>query len=189
MTIILGSGSRGRKMVLENIGLPFDVMSADIDEKSIRSDDPKKLTLALAHAKAEALIPRIARSALLITADGVVLCNGEMREKPIDEREATTFLKSYNRYPADVITSVLVTNIANGRKAEGTDIARIWFHSISDAVIRAYIATRDPFEHSGGFDHMHQILAPYVKRIKGEKESITGLPRSLTISLIRKVVY
>ena len=73
MKIILGSQSKGRRHVLESMGYEFGVMSSNIDEKAIRFNDPQKLTIALAHAKADALLPRIQEPALLITSDQVVL--------------------------------------------------------------------------------------------------------------------
>jgi len=55
MKIILGSASARRKDILQQMGYEFEVMSANIDEKAIRFDDPKKLTLAIVNAKADAL--------------------------------------------------------------------------------------------------------------------------------------
>ena len=59
MKIILGSKSKGRKQILEEMGMDFEIMVSDIDEKAIRFDDAEKLVLALARAKAEALKPKI----------------------------------------------------------------------------------------------------------------------------------
>jgi len=57
MKIILGSKSKGRKQILQNLGYDFVVMDPNIDEKSIRDSDPKKLVTLLAKAKAAALLP------------------------------------------------------------------------------------------------------------------------------------
>lgn len=59
MRVILGSSSPWRKEVLKILGYEFDCMSPDIDEKSIRDSDPHKLTLKIAHAKADALLPQV----------------------------------------------------------------------------------------------------------------------------------
>ena len=93
MKIILGSQSEGRQEVLAEMGYEFEVMPSHIDEKAIRHDNPKELVLALANAKADALLPRIAEPALLITADQVVAWKDEIREKPRDEKEERYFLK------------------------------------------------------------------------------------------------
>ena len=110
MHIILGSQSFGRKQMLHEMGIFFETIAPYIDEKSIRSDDPEELTLLLARAKAEALLPQIANPALLITSDQVTLCAGEIREKPESLDQARIFLRSYSRYPAETVTSVVVTN-------------------------------------------------------------------------------
>lgn len=94
----------------------------------------------------------------------------------------------YAKFPAETVTSVVVVNTANKARVEGTNIAKIWFRPVPEDVIDAYIATNDPFLHAGGFDHEHPILLPYVVRIDGEPESVTGLPRRLTEELIKQVV-
>lgn len=187
MKIILGSQSSGRKQVLEKMGYQFEVMPADIDEKAIRFDDPVKLTLALANAKADTILPRIKEPAILIASDQVVVCNGNILEKPENESEVSQYLKMYEKHPAETVTSVTVVNTDSGKRADGTDIAKIWFSAIPDDVIHQYVLTKDPFYNAGAFSHEHPLLAPYVIRIEGESESIIGLPKRLTEELIRRV--
>lgn len=186
MKIILGSQSMGRKAVLTKMGFKFEVMPADIDEKAIRFNDPAELTLAITKAKAAALLPKIHEPALLITSDQVVVCNSKIREKPVDAGEAQMFLKSYRQYPAETVTSVAITDTSDGKQECGTDIGKIWFNPLPDEVVKAYIASGDPFTHAGGFDQDHPLIAPYVMRIEGEAESITGLPMKLTFELLQR---
>ena len=77
------------------MGYAFAVMPAHIDERAIRSEDPGALTLALAHAKADALLPHI-------------------REKPAHAEEARVFLRGYAEGPAQTVTAVVVTHTATG---------------------------------------------------------------------------
>ena len=186
MKIILGSQSKGRREVLKRMGYDFDVMFAGLDEKAIRCDDPVQLSLALANAKADALLPQIKEPSILITSDQVVACNGALLEKPADKAEAENYLKNYTAYPAETITSVVVCNTANGVRKSGTDIAKIWLAPLPDEIVEQYIATGECFLCSGGFDHEHHLLKPFVLKIEGEKESITGLPKSLTERLIKE---
>lgn len=143
MKIILGSQSRGRKSVLEKMGISCEVMFADIDEKAIRHDDPAELTLMLARAKAATLLPRITEPVLLICSDQVVVFDGAIREKPANKEEAFAFLRSYSGRWAETITAVVVTNTASSRSAEGVDVARIWFRVIPEEIITRYIDTSD----------------------------------------------
>ncbi|KAF4357276.1 hypothetical protein F8388_002784 [Cannabis sativa] len=57
--IILGSSSVARRKILAEMGYDFTIMTADIDEKSIRKEIPEELVVALAEAKAEAIISKL----------------------------------------------------------------------------------------------------------------------------------
>ncbi|XP_070024151.1 uncharacterized protein [Nicotiana sylvestris] len=80
--IILGSSSMARRKILADMGYDFTVMTADIDEKSIRKENAEELVVALAEAKADAIMSRLETTdhleenthpTLLITADTVCL--------------------------------------------------------------------------------------------------------------------
>lgn len=69
-----------RRQILAEMGYEFTVMIADIDEKEIRREKPEDLVMALAEAKADAILSRLqhtsqfeedAHATLLITADTV----------------------------------------------------------------------------------------------------------------------
>jgi len=188
MKIILGSQSAGRKKVLKDMGYEFEIMPADIDEKQIRFDDPIKLTLALANAKAGAILPKLKnKDSILITSDQVVVCNGKIIEKPVDEKEVRSFIEMYKRYPAETVTSVVVINTVLNKKVEGTDIVKIWLNPIPKEVADKYIESKEPFFVAGGLAIEHPIIGSYVDRIEGELESTMGLPKKLTAELINLV--
>ncbi|XP_059279107.1 uncharacterized protein LOC132033220 isoform X4 [Lycium ferocissimum] len=56
--LILGSSSTARRKILADMGYQFTTMSADIDEKAIRKEKPEDLVMALAEAKADAIISK-----------------------------------------------------------------------------------------------------------------------------------
>lgn len=184
LPVILGSQSYCRKAVMDEHNMLFSVLTADIDEKAIRFDDPTELTLTLAKAKAAAILPKITEPVLLVTSDQVVVYQGAIREKPETDEEVRQFLRSYAQNPAETVTSVAVTNTATGKQFTGTDIAKIYFKPIPEAVIEEYIASKDPFLQAGAFSHNHPLLAPYVDTIDGEDNSISGLPWALTKQLL-----
>ena len=184
MHIILGSQSHGRRELLSAMGYEFTVIPAHIDERAIRSEDPGALTLALAHAKADALLPQIYAPALLITSDQVVVWQGTIREKPAQAEEARAFLRGYAEGPAETVTAVVVTNTATGVRQQGVDRARVWFRRIPEAVIEQVIARGEVFAHAGGFSITDPLLSAYIERVDGTAESVIGLPTALTRRLI-----
>lgn len=187
MKLILGSQSKSRKYVLDKAGYEFDVMPADIDEKAIRSSDWEEMPLLIARAKAAALLARITEPAILITADQVVVCNGELREKPESEEQARAYLKSYDRYPAQTNSAVVVTNTETGKQADGVDIAKTFFKPLPDDVITQAIESGLAMTVAGGFVIEDPLFAPYVDHLEGAADSVLGLPLGLMRSLIAQV--
>lgn len=57
--IVLGSSSIARRKILAEMGYEFTIMSADIDEKGIRHEKPEELVMALAEAKADAIMSKL----------------------------------------------------------------------------------------------------------------------------------
>lgn len=188
MKIILGTRSKNRRKVFEQMGFSFETMSADIDEKTIRHGDPAQMTLQIARAKAHALLPRITESAILITADGVVLLEGRVLEKPRSSEEAAEFLRSYGKGPIDVITSIIVANTAAGTIHEGTNYAKISFDPIPESVIRDLVEDPVVLSWAGAFSPDDKRLAPYVRAIDGEMEAILGLPKTLVGRLLSEAI-
>jgi septum formation protein len=185
MNIILGSQSQGRRELLSAMGYGFAVMPAHIDERAIRSEDPGALTLALAHAKADALLPQIHEPVLLITSDQVVVWQGKIREKPENAAEARAFLQGYAEAPAETVTAVVVTHTVTGVRQQGVDRVTVWFRRIPEEVIAQVIVRGEVFAHAGGFSITDPRLKAYIERMDGTAESVIGLPTALTHRLIR----
>lgn len=186
MRIILGSQSRQRKNILEEMGFDFDVMPAGIDEKAVRHDNPKDLVIILAHAKADALLVSITEPALLITSDQVVVCNNVILEKPESKAEAREFLTGYNQYPAQTVTGVVVTNTKTGQRAGAVDVAKVYFKGFSAEEINELVQKGDVFDYAGGFTIADKWMNN-IERIEGAQDSVLGLPKEVTQRLIDQV--
>lgn len=173
---------------MERMGMVFEVMPADIDEKSIRRDDPAELTRAIAHAKADALLLRIQYPAIVITADTVVMCNGKIHEKAGTPREAGDFLREYGHAPLQTITAVVVTNTQTRVQRDGVDIATVWFRPIPEEVITQMISRPDICAFAGAFAFQDSLQKSFIDRIEGEEESILGLPKRLMLNLLKDIL-
>lgn len=184
MKLILGSQSKWRAKELEKAGFVFETMSANIDEKAIRHSDPEKLVSVLAHAKAEALRNQIVEPALLITTDQVVVCDGKIREKPVDEAEARIFLNSYLEHPAEVVNGVVVTNTLTGKQVDGIDRAKVFYKSTLGTAIEELISKGDVMTCGGAFQAEDPTMLAHTARIEGGLDSFTGMPIGLVTRLL-----
>lgn len=187
MKIILGSKSIGRQLVLKSAGYDFDVITADIDEKKIRDESPKRLVLALARAKADAILSKISVPAIIITADQVVVCGGKILKKPRNEEEAREFIHYYSKYPMETVSSVVVTNTVTKRRAEGIDIARVYFKSIPEEVINEAIKNGRIMHCAGAMRCEEELFSNYIDRFEGTKDSTSGLPLKLLKKLMEEI--
>ncbi|XP_022936460.1 maf-like protein DDB_G0281937 isoform X2 [Cucurbita moschata] len=172
--IILGSSSVARRKILSEMGYEFTIMSADIDEKAIRKEKPEELVVALAEAKADAIISNLqknhtheeeADSTILIAADTVVIYEGVIREKPAGKEEARQFMKDYSGGHAATLGSVFVTNLKTGFRKGEWDRVEIFFHEIPDEVIDMLVEEGNVLNVAGGLIIEHPLILPYVKKV------------------------
>ena len=188
MKLILGTASKQRRDVFEKMGYKeFEVLAADIDERVIRLEDPKELTIALAKAKAKAIMQRIDEPAILITADQVISWANTIREKPQSREEAKEFLMSYHQVPAFIVNGVVVTNTESGKQAQGNDYTKVVFDKIPEDVAEEMVEELDVFTWAGGFAVKEPAFKPYIKNLEGLAGSSRGLPEKLTKELIAEV--
>ncbi|XP_058080435.1 uncharacterized protein LOC131228579 isoform X2 [Magnolia sinica] len=194
--LILGSSSMSRRHILAEMGYEFTIMTADIDEKGIRRENPEELVMVLAEAKADAIISKVqtidyknnAEATLLITADQVVVYEGIIREKPCSKEEARQFIKGYSGGHASTVGSVLVTNLKTGTRKGAVDKAEVYFHDIPDEVIENLIEEGVVLNVAGGLLLEHPLTSPFVEAVVGTADSVMGLPKALTEKLIQEAL-
>jgi septum formation protein len=191
MKIILGSQSKEIGKILEEIGIKFEFMPAELaamDKKITDIKDPKDLALAIAKAKADALESRISEPAILITSGQVVVCNGKIMGVPKDKGQARNFLQKYSIYPIEIMTAVITTNFAANRTAKKVDVAKICFSPFSEEEISDIVNEREVFQRIGGFSIWDEKWAQHINCIEGTFDSILGLPKGITQMLIITVI-
>mmetsp|Transcript_15214 Transcript_15214/g.27372 ORF Transcript_15214/g.27372 Transcript_15214/m.27372 type:complete len:262 (+) Transcript_15214:18-803(+) len=180
--IVLGSKSQTRQDILKEMGYEFEILPANIDEKAIRVPDPKDLVVALGHAKADAIQQRVKEESkhvsgkvLLITGDQVVVHEGRILEKPENEQQAREFIRGYGRSPPQTVGSVVVTDVRSGKRWHRVDTAKIIYKNIPEDVIDQLIKEGEIFYSAGGLRVEDPLVAPYLVKIEGAKDSIMGL--------------
>lgn len=185
MKIILGSSSAARQQILKDLGYEFAVINPEIDELVIRDSDPKELVLKLAHAKADDIVKKAGDGALVITGDSVTVVNGIIREKPENKEEAYAWIKEISDgVPQVQISSVVVTNTTTGERLARVDEASVIFNPISRDEVKDFVESGAVFNHAGAYAIQKEPFSSHIKEIKGELETIIGLPKSLTKDLL-----
>jgi septum formation protein len=198
--LVLGTASSARRAVLDAAVAaghvpPYVHIAADIDEKAIRDSNPDVLVLKLAHAKADALLPRLGevgmnqnnKDDLLITCDQVVTFGNDIREKPADATECRAWLTEYSQVkdiPLITRSGVVVTRLLDGRRVEAVDHVRIYFGHIPETSIDRVLDDGEILWCAGGLQAEHAAMAPCITRMEGEMDSVMGLPMKVVQRLM-----
>jgi septum formation protein len=159
-------------------GVPFEVHPAQIEERlPERAARPALVGKRLARAKAEAVAPHYP-NALIIAADTLVVIDGRILGKPADEREAFEMLRLLSGRTHTVITALCLLLRREGRTVRtvlDAPRSRVTFRPLSDAWIRWYIATGEPFDKAGAYG-IQEYGALLIEKVQGCYFNVVGLP-------------
>ena len=173
--LVLASASPRRRELLTQIGLTFDVETADIDETPRVAEDALAYVQRLAEHKAAAVFARHPnRSRLTVLgADTTVLCQGQILGKPSNEDDAARMLRLLSDRAHQVITGVaLLTASARHIAAETTTVHMA---PLTEAQIATYITSGEPMGKAGAYA-IQGRAARFIPRIEGCYSNVVGLP-------------
>ena len=172
--IVLASGSPRRQELLRRIGVTaFDVVKPEADEAYPAGLTAQETVAHIARAKAEAAKRLTAPEDIVITADTMVFLDDERLGKPRDEADALRMLTELAGRHHTVCTGVTVRQ---GDKAIAfTTTTDVYFRAVSEAELRAYIATGEPMDKVGAYG-IQGVGSLLVERIDGDFFNVMGLP-------------
>jgi septum formation protein len=173
-----------RKQLLEQLGISFDCCPARIDEDLGTEETAREAVRRIALNKAEKASEMV-RNSIIIAADTMVVCNGEVLGKPDNARDAFNKLYKLKGREHEVITAVCVMDTENGQCEVQDEITRVYFRDISDEEIRAYIRTEEPMDKAGAYG-IQGMGAVFVDRIEGCYFNVVGLPLKHLYSMLQR---
>ena len=171
MQIILASQSPRRKELMGLFHVPFAIRAADIDETMDPEKTPCEEVARVSRRKAEAT-PRD-RDDVVIAADTIVVCEGQVLGKPADSQDAFRMLKLLSGRDHQVMTGMTV--LRGNRCICCTEVTDIHFRQLSDKEIRAYIATGEPMDKAGSYG-IQGGAALFAEKLVGDYYNVMGLP-------------
>jgi len=172
--LVLASESRGRRALLEQLGLVFHTAPADIDETQRDGERPEALVRRLARAKAAAVAARHA-GACVIGADQVAVHDGRATSKPMTEARAIADLQRFSGSEVLFLTAACLRT-PGGAETGLLDETRVRFRALSDGEIRRYVARDQPLDCAGCFrlESLGPSLFEYVRT--SDPTALLGLP-------------
>lgn len=185
-TVYLASQSPRRREILQQLGLECIVLPSDIDESVQAGEPPDAYVLRLARAKAETCRRTLRRegwtSLPIVAADTTVCIDDVILGKPVSEQEACDMLRLLSGRRHQVHTAVAVATA--GGVATALSSTDVEMAELTDAEIRAYIASGEPFDKAGGYG-IQGKAGIFVRSIKGSYSGVMGLPVYETAQLLK----
>ncbi len=173
--VVLGSGSPRRRELLGLLDIDFTVdTSHPVDEIVPDGMSPEMVPEYLSQLKADAFTLLPGDDRLVITADTVVILDGEVLGKPHGEEDAMGMLRKLSGNIQTVVTGVTVRTAERSMSLSAT--STVEFATLTDEEIGYYINRYRPFDKAGAYGIQEWIGAAAIKGISGSFYNVMGLP-------------
>lgn len=173
--ILLGSKSPRRKELMEQLCLPFEVITIDgVEEVYPSTLAVERVPEFLANLKADAFKECMADDALLITADTVVINDGVILGKPVDADDAERMLAAISGKTHKVVTGVSI--LSKDKHLSFSVSTDVTFAPISKEEISFYVKRFSPLDKAGAYGIQEWIGCAAVSSISGSFYNVMGLP-------------
>jgi septum formation protein len=173
--IILASRSPRRRQLLQELGLEFTSVHAEVDESIPAGMDPDQIAIFLAEKKADHFSDMLGEPAnIIITADTLVLIGGDILGKPADKEEAMRMLEKLSGKMHQVITGICMRS--HDKSISFTSWTNVFFKELSADEIDYYIDNFHPYDKAGAYGAQEWIGYIGISRLEGSYFNVMGLP-------------
>ena len=171
--IVLASGSPRRRALLRALGINFEIVVSDAEERF--EGEPAAMVVTNARAKRDDIAGRLDFPALVIAADTLVFLGNRVLGKPADRDEARAMLAELSGRTHKVLTGLSLIETATGKTAEGYESTEVTFRAFSSDEIDRFVAAVNPIDRAGAYtvDGPGSLL---VARYNGCYQNVLGFP-------------
>ena len=185
--IILGSRSPRRRELLGDCDIRFEVADSYEVEEIFPADMPAaEVAEYLSRLKADGYPLPLAENDILITADTVVINNGEILGKPTDRDHAIRMIASLGGKTHTVVTGVTIRS--SERSVSFSSSSEVTFRELDTDEIEYYVDTYRPFDKAGAYGIQEWIGCTAIESISGSFYNVMGLPVAALYKQLKQFV-
>lgn len=187
--IILASQSPRRKELLEQAGVEFEIIPADIEEVLMPSESPEDYVKRLSREKAQFIAQQLAKNnftdrnpgsqvntaSWVIGADTTVVIGNKILEKPLSRDDARQMLETLSGKIHIVYTGFTLCCLKDEKSITSSVKTEVLFKELTECEINWYINTGEPFDKAGGYA-IQGLGSFMVRSINGSYSNVVGLP-------------
>jgi septum formation protein len=178
--ILLASTSPQRRAILQQLGIPFEVVSPAYSEEDPPPASPTELVRAHAAGKARS-VAEGAGDRPVLGVDTAVVLDGRTYGKPAGEEEAAEMLEVLGGRTHTVLSGLCL--LTPGWEEVEHEVTQVTFRALTARDIAAYMAAGEWDGRAGAYA-IQGLGAALVERIEGDYLNVVGLPAALLVRLL-----
>lgn len=183
-TIYLASSSPRRRELLDQIGLPYTIITVDVDESLSPGLSAAEQVIALSRRKAGAAAS-MRSEGIVIAADTVVVKDDRVLGKPADAAEALAMLEQLQGDVHEVFTGITLQELPGHRVVSDYERTEVEMRHVSREELERYVATKEPLDKAGAYG-VQGFAAVFVAGIRGCYFNVVGLPLFKLTEMLKK---
>jgi septum formation protein len=167
-------------MILEQLGVPFEVVAPRYEEEATEAGDPVEVVRANARGKARS-IAGLAGGRPVLGVDTEVVLDGRVFGKPSGTAEAEAMLEALGGRTHEVVSGLCL--VTRGWEEVGHEVTRVQLRELTARDLAAYVAAGEWRGRAGAYAIQGRGAA-LVERIDGDYLNVVGLPAALLVRLL-----
>ncbi len=185
--IYLASKSPRRRELLADMGIDYELLSAEVEESYDPSMPPADVVQYLSRLKLSAVdFSQYPANTIFITCDTIVVADGQILGKPKDDEEALQMLRQLSGHTHKVLSGLTVATPA--RMLTDYRSSEVVFAELSEAEIEYYVRQYRPLDKAGAYGVQEWIGCVGISSINGSFYNVMGLPTRLLWMMLEKLV-
>jgi septum formation protein len=178
--LLLASTSPQRRAILEQLGIPFDV----VEPRYVEEDPPEADAVQLVQEHARAKARSVAEDAgdrPVLGVDTAVVLEGRIYAKPTDAGDAEAMLERLSGKTHAVVSGLCL--VTPGWEELDYEATRVSFRALTPRDLASYVASGEWEGRAGGYA-IQGRGASLVRRIEGDYLNVVGLPAALLVRIL-----
>ena len=186
--LILASNSPRRKKIFSDMGLEYEVIPSNYDEKIEDDIFSYEKIEDIATQKCLDVVRRVDKNSLVFAADTVVVLHNKILGKPHTKENAYKMLKELSGETHMVVTSICAINTRTNRAVTQSTTSYVRFTQWSEEMIKNYVNEYLPLDKAGSYG-IQELPPNYIDKFEGSFENIVGLSPDSVKTVLNQLEY
>jgi septum formation protein len=185
-SLVLASESPRRRDILGSLGVTFRVTPSGIDETALPAEPADAHVKRLAREKGLEVRSRLLADRerpFILSADTVVVVDGAIYGKPVDDADAQRMLQTLTGRTHRVLTAVALCEVASEYRDALLLATEVTFRAFDETTIAGYVASGEARDKAGSYA-IQGLGAGLVRSIHGSYTNVVGMPAAETLEML-----